>query len=105
MGGTSGVADEVEIIPTEHIIYPPYPNPFNSTSNVKIELKSPSRVVIKAYDILGRELFRQNQFLPQGTHRIPLQFDMENRSIASGPIIVRVETAKSNQVFKLYQLK
>jgi len=101
----SGVEDEEELIPTDHTIYPPYPNPFNSTSNVKVDLKSPSRVVIKAYDILGRELFSQNQFLPQGTHRIPLQFDMAGRSIASGPIIVRVETAKKQQSFRVIHMQ
>jgi|GEM_PF-5454655 len=106
MGGTSGVEEELtEIVPQEHIIYPPYPNPFNSSTQVKVDLDSPSRVTIKAYDILGRELYRETKFLQKGHHTIPINLKENQANLSSGPILVRVETSKSNQVYKIYHLE
>lgn len=43
-------------IPLDYILYQNYPNPFNPTTSVKFEVPVDSKVLIKIYDILGREI-------------------------------------------------
>jgi hypothetical protein len=38
------------------ILLPPYPNPFNSSTTIRYELYSPSRVSLKIFNILGEEI-------------------------------------------------
>lgn len=43
-------------IPFDYVLYQNFPNPFNPTTNVRFEVPEDSRVLIKIYDILGREI-------------------------------------------------
>ncbi|TKJ38515.1 hypothetical protein CEE37_12160 [candidate division LCP-89 bacterium B3_LCP] len=43
-------------IPTEYILYYPYPNPFNPVTTFKIELPVASWVTLEIYDVSGRSL-------------------------------------------------
>jgi hypothetical protein len=43
-------------MPKEFLLYPNYPNPFNSSTNIKFAVKSKSLVEIKIFDILGKEI-------------------------------------------------
>ena len=47
---------EVELIPTEFILYQNYPNPFNPGTRIRYQLPQESKVIIKLYDILGSEV-------------------------------------------------
>jgi hypothetical protein len=42
--------------PKEVSLYPNYPNPFNPTTTIRYELKQPSKVSLKIYNLLGQEV-------------------------------------------------
>jgi|GEM_PF-1833587 len=44
------------ILPLDYILYQNYPNPFNPSTSVRFEVPVSSKVIIKIYDILGREI-------------------------------------------------
>lgn len=43
-------------VPSSCALYQNYPNPFNPTTAIRYHLPKDSRVTIKVYDILGREV-------------------------------------------------
>jgi parallel beta-helix repeat protein len=74
---------ENEYNPGEFSLSQNYPNPFNPETNITFHLGSRGHVVIKIYDILGRQvktLF--NGDLDEGKHS--LQFNTKNTSLAAG---------------------
>jgi hypothetical protein len=42
--------------PNEIVLYPNYPNPFNSSTNILFTLSKPAKVSLKIFDMLGREI-------------------------------------------------
>ena len=87
---TAGVPDKFELFQN-------YPNPFNPGTIISYQLPSDSRVTIKIYDILGREIstlydgiqkagYYENRFSAEGGN---------GRALSSGMYIYRL-TAKSN---------
>lgn len=55
----------------EFRLYPNYPNPFNSSTNIRFQLSYPSMVTIKIYDVLGREVRTLlNDMKHPGEHRV-----------------------------------
>lgn len=67
-----GPASEFKLIPN-------YPNPFNPTTKIRFQLPEFSRVVLKVYDLLGREIKTLvNEEKPAGSYE--LEFDGANLS-------------------------
>ena len=50
-----GVEDE-KTLPTEFALEQNYPNPFNPTTTFRYSIPTQSKVVVKVYDILGKEI-------------------------------------------------
>jgi serine protease len=50
------VSDETTNLPTMYSLKQNYPNPFNPTTTIVYELPKASRVSLKIYDVLGREV-------------------------------------------------
>ena len=64
---TVGIEDQVLPYSTE--LFQNYPNPFNPVTTIKYSLKDLSKVKLKIYDILGREVVEiVNQKQDQGYH-------------------------------------
>ena len=56
-GGTpASIFDEEPFLVDGFILYPNYPNPFNSITTVKYSLPNNSDVTIKVFDVLGQEV-------------------------------------------------
>lgn len=52
----SGVADGSAGLPIKYDLMNNYPNPFNPATNIKFALPKGSRITLKIYDLLGREV-------------------------------------------------
>jgi arabinogalactan endo-1,4-beta-galactosidase len=80
-----------------------YPNPFNPTTTIEFTLAEESHVLLKVYDVLGREVaVLINQDLKAGTlHSIVFNASR----LASGIFFCRLETRKSSLMKKLILMK
>lgn len=79
-----------------------YPNPFNPSTNIRYTLAKPSKVTLKVYDILGREvqtLVNQEQTAGQYT----VTFYAHN--LASGVYFYRLQAGSFTEIKKLMLLK
>lgn len=90
------------LIPKVFSLSQNYPNPFNPTTTIKYALPIATKVNIKIYDILGREVKTLvNEFKDAGFYEI--KFDGTN--IASGVYFYRIEAGKFVQSKKMVIIK
>ena len=83
------VEDERNNNVIKYDLFTNYPNPFNPSTTIKYSLPISSKVLLKVYDILGRELVTLvDKFQNIGTYEV--QFNAENFS--SGVYFYRIET-------------
>lgn len=84
-----------------------FPNPFNPSTRISLELTRPTHVRVRIYDVLGRLVATVWEgVLAAGTHR--LQWDGANRfgrRVASGTYFVRVESGNVVRTLKLTVVK
>lgn len=53
----SSVAVEAPlVVPERFALYPNYPNPFNPTTTIRFDVRTPTRVVLTVYDVQGRKV-------------------------------------------------
>ncbi|MCX7798274.1 MAG: T9SS type A sorting domain-containing protein [Melioribacter sp.] len=77
-----------EVIPTEFNVYQNYPNPFNPTTTIAYDLPKSGNVVIKVYNLLGKEVATLfNGFQYAGNHKVT--FDATN--LSSGVYVYSVQ--------------
>lgn len=89
--------NNTETVPEKFILHQNYPNPYNPYTNISYELKTNSYVVLKIYDITGRDIRTINQGY-QNTGKYNLRFSADGLSsgIYFYEINVRDLTGKSN---------
>ncbi|MCG6960031.1 T9SS type A sorting domain-containing protein [bacterium BMS3Abin03] len=98
----SGIEDANYTAPINYVLYQSYPNPFNPTTNIKYSIPKSSKVSLKIYDILGREVTSLvDKYEKSGTYTI--QFTAKN--LASGIYFYRIKAGKFVQTKKLMLLK
>jgi len=80
--------DDIEMIPAVITLYDNYPNPFNPSTTIRIELSDPSVVTMKIFNILGQEVqtLLDNEEVDAGEQEVT--FDARN--LASGVYFYRV---------------
>ncbi len=75
-----------------------FPNPFNPTTTITYSLQSTTRVTLRVFDILGREVAELvNENRTPGTHDV--RFDGSN--LSSGVYFYRLQAGSFNQTKKL----
>jgi hypothetical protein len=90
------------LVPKEMILYANYPNPFNPTTTIRYSLPVKSRVSMKIYDLLGREIVTLvNEVKSAGTYSV--QFNAGN--LSSGMYFCRLQADHSLAVSKLMLIK
>ena len=86
-GGPTDVGEEAGLI-TRFALHAGYPNPFNPTTTIPFDVKTSVRVVLRVYDVLGREVATLvDQDYPPGRHK----FIFSARSLPSGIYFYRIE--------------
>lgn len=77
---------------------PPYPNPFNPSTNITFGIPKSDNVTIKVYDLLGREVTTlANEFMTAGYHTV----NFNASGLPSGMYIVRLQAEGTNLVQKM----
>jgi len=88
--------------PHSYFLAQNYPNPFNAQTTITFGVKTEGKVLLKIYDILGREVKTLvNKRYPPGSHKI--LFDAN--SIASGVYLYEIKMGDFREVKKLVLLK
>ena len=87
----SGMETNVEslkkTVPASYILFQNYPNPFNPATTISYQVPKPGKILIKVYDMLGREIRTLvNEEKPAGSYS--LKFD--GRGLTSGIYIYRM---------------
>ncbi|MCF8243302.1 MAG: T9SS type A sorting domain-containing protein [Melioribacteraceae bacterium] len=101
-GGVWKQANEEEDIPLVYKLKQNYPNPFNPSTTIKYELPDEGHVVIKLYDVLGREIQTLvNESKSPGRYEI--KFD--GSKLSSGVYIYRIEAGQFTSIKKLMLMK
>ncbi len=92
------------------LLHQNYPNPLNSTTNIKFFLPKSYEVSLIIYDILGNEIFNaiNNQTMSAGWHNYQLNFNSiggDKYEISSGVFIYKLTTSGESLSKKLLYLK
>ncbi len=86
----------------EYKLYQNYPNPFNPSTTIKYSIPHSAHVILKVYDILGREAaVLVNEQKAAGTYKI----DFNASSLASGIYVYKIEAGNYSDVKKFVLLK
>lgn len=101
------IYSEPPYIPLDYVLYQNYPNPFNPSTSVRFEVPVDSKVMIKVYDILGREIKTLfNEQVQKGQYT--LEWDGLNDSgfpMSTGTYIYRMIANEFVQSKKMLLLK
>jgi hypothetical protein len=90
----SSVAEPFAEVPRSFSLEQNYPNPFNPTTAISYRLPGKSLVVLKVFDVLGREAATLvNEERPPGTHTV----EWDASAFASGVYFCRLEARNAGQ--------
>jgi len=99
---TSVTEENINPIPGHMSINSIYPNPFNSGTNIDIDLRQSRNLTLKVYDITGKEVSTLAQgFYQAGRHG----FVFDGSRFASGVYLVRLESMGIIDTKKMILLK
>ncbi|MCB2213673.1 T9SS type A sorting domain-containing protein [bacterium] len=95
--------DDFEILPSQFEVSNVWPNPFNSTAAVTVQLDRPSRLRAEVFDLLGRSVaLLADDDYTVGSHRITWT---PEGAFASGTYLLRVEAGSQTEIRKLVFLQ
>ena len=79
-----------------------YPNPFNPTTTIRIQVPKDNDVMIKVYDILGKEVATLlNQNMKSGTYEITF----DGKSLSSGTYFYKMTAGNFTDIKKMVLIK
>ena len=89
-------------IPTSYALHGNYPNPFNPTTTIQIDLPETAIVTLAVYDVLGQEVLRlESGTVSAGRHR----YTVDASRLPSGVYLYRLETPAFTQSRRMMLLK
>ena len=99
--------DDGNVIPSEFKIKPAYPNPFNPSAKIDMEIPDAGVVQITIYDILGRiVLDHKNEFPSAGKYQFVWNpRSISGHSLATGTYIVTIRHQNNINTQKITFLK
>jgi len=102
VGEVESLVEPLNTVVEEYALHQNYPNPFNPSTQISYDLAGASKVSLKVFDLLGREVIS----LVDGTQtagRYTVSFDAA--SLPSGMYFYRLETAEFTDMKKMMLLK
>ncbi len=102
-GNTSGVPGEDSEAVRQFTLHPVYPNPFNSTTTISVDVAQPSLVNLSVFDVLGREVavLREGWTVSPGTHQVA--WDASN--VAGGTYFLHASVGDQQRTQRLVLVK
>lgn len=101
-GIATGVSEKVQSVPQNLQLGQNYPNPFNPSTTIDYSLPSNARVVLKLYDVLGREVKTVvDERQSAGNHSVSLNAS----GLASGVYFYQLQAGNKVQAKKLMVVK
>ena len=98
----TGVNEPVSAQPSRYELDQNFPNPFNPTTNIRYSIRNTSKVTLKVFDILGREVQTLvNTVQTPGQYTV--SFNAQN--LASGIYFYQINAGKFTATKKLMLLK
>jgi subtilisin-like proprotein convertase family protein len=98
-----GVSNLNSNIPDDFMLYQNYPNPFNGRTVIRYSLPKNSNVIIKIYDILGKEIaLLVNEFQKAGQYEITCNANLE---LTSGVYFYKIIAGNFTDVKKMLMIK
>lgn len=99
--------EEPKELPESFKLYQNYPNPFNNMTNIQYDIKDPTDLNIKIYNILGQQIFQYDiKQHPPGNYTLKWNGKtLEGNQIPSGVYIVTMNAGDYKQSKKLLLLK
>ena len=86
----------------DYLIYPAYPNPFNSTTNIKYSIPHSGRITLKVFDLMGNKIATLlDRYQAAGSYDIIFQAD----DLASGIYFYQLKTKDYVDVKKMILIK
>jgi hypothetical protein len=84
------ISSENEKLPKEYKLYQNYPNPFNNETIINVEVPKKSKVSLKIYDVLGREISTLlDETKEAGKYQILFNSSNLSNSLSSGVYFYR----------------
>ncbi|HEY5122779.1 MAG TPA: YCF48-related protein [Ignavibacteria bacterium] len=101
-GGTVGIIHNETNIPKNYYLYQNYPNPFNAKSKIKYQISKRENVILKIFDITGREIQKLiNEQLEPGIY----EFIFDGSNLASGVYFYNLTTRNISETKKMILMK
>ena len=106
--GTYKYSNEIEVqvnnVPAGYSLMQNYPNPFNPTTVIKYSVKENTHVLLKVFDLLGREAATLlDEQKPAGTYTI--NFDAAAAGLSSGTYFYTIKAGDFVKTKKMILLK
>ena len=99
---TVGIKTIGNTVPDKFALYQNYPNPFNPSTNIKYQIANNKLVILKIYDILGKEvetLVNENQ--KPGTYEVTF----DGSKLSSGIYFYTLTAGEYNETKKMVLIK
>jgi len=102
-----GPVGKIMILPKEYALHTAYPNPFNPITSIRFDLPEESIVVLKIYDLMGREV----KTLIDGTENAGFKNimwdskDKNGRPVPSGMYLYRLDAISNESDKELHETR
>lgn len=101
-GNAPPTVSSAPIVPLDFTLSSPYPNPFNSTVNVRASLPQPEHIEVALFDIMGRQAYRLSLGeLDAGVHELSI----DAGHLSNGLYIMQVSSTNQSLLKKVMLLK
>ena len=91
-------------LPSSFLLEQNYPNPFNPNTTIAFEIPKAGNVVIKLYNIIGKEVMTLvNEFKQPGKYKAV--FDADKSRLSSGVYFYKMSSGEFSQTKKMVLLK